>query len=101
MNKMYASALFTLIVVSSATVYAASPGEKLFQQKCKACHKVKGVGGTMGPDLTTTGSKRTPAFLAEKLDDPKKSTPSSTMPSFKSLSPKDKSALIDYMKTLK
>ena len=37
---------------------------------CAACHTVGGRGGVLGPDLTSVGALRGPAYLRESLVDP-------------------------------
>jgi putative heme-binding domain-containing protein len=37
---------------------------------CAACHTVRGRGGVLGPDLTSIGAVRGPAYLREALVDP-------------------------------
>ena len=36
----------------------AANGEKIFRAKCAACHRVKGAGGRLGPDLSRIGISR-------------------------------------------
>jgi putative heme-binding domain-containing protein len=36
----------------------AQNGEKIFRASCGACHRVNGVGGRLGPDLSRVGSAR-------------------------------------------
>lgn len=96
----------TLTVISAVTLLtvaaqAANKGEEIFQAKCAMCHAVKGKGGSMGPDLTKISSKMKEKDLKAKIEDPKKSNPSSTMPSFKNLPKADMTALLGYLKTLK
>lgn len=43
------------VPVSSASVFA---GQQFFQaQGCDTCHKIKGQGGAVGPDLTDVGNR--------------------------------------------
>lgn len=42
---------------------------------CAACHIVSGRGGTMGPDLTDIGARRSAAYLREALIDPGAAVP--------------------------
>jgi cytochrome c2 len=99
-------AIATLTVISAVTLLtvaaqAANKGEEIFQAKCAMCHAVKGKGGTMGPDLTKISARMKEKDLKAKLEDPKKTHPSSAMPSFKSLPKEDMTALLGYLKTLK
>jgi quinoprotein glucose dehydrogenase len=49
-------------------------GEKLFKEhaaaQCGRCHKVGGVGGDAGPDLTGIGAKKDRRYLLESIVDP-------------------------------
>lgn len=94
------SALGLAVLLSSAA-FAESAGEKVFNQKCAMCHKVKGKGGAIGPDLTKISGKMTEPQLREKLINPKKSNPGTSMPAFATLPKNDMSALLTYMKGLK
>ncbi|MBT3594496.1 MAG: c-type cytochrome [Verrucomicrobia bacterium] len=43
-------------------------GQRLFSQlACNACHQVSGVGGLIGPELTTIGSTLSPERIIEEL----------------------------------
>jgi quinoprotein glucose dehydrogenase len=54
----------------------AEAGRRVFLHKaevsCLRCHKVKGEGGEVGPDLTGIGSKQTREYLLESIVDPNK-----------------------------
>jgi putative heme-binding domain-containing protein len=55
-------------VVSAATVAA---GEALFQGKgCSNCHRVNGVGGRTGPDLSAIGKSRSADHLRQSILEP-------------------------------
>ena len=49
-------------------------GRKVFFENsvvaCSRCHAWNGKGGTLGPDLTTIGSRLSPAQLLESIEDP-------------------------------
>ncbi|MEJ7606661.1 MAG: c-type cytochrome, partial [Bryobacteraceae bacterium] len=48
-----------------------SAGEALFGSAgCTQCHRVKGSGGRMGPDLTHIGNTRSPHHLRQAIVDP-------------------------------
>lgn len=52
-------------------------GKKVYDTKgaCAACHIVSGRGGSLGPDLTKIGARRSAAYLREALIDPGASVP--------------------------
>jgi putative heme-binding domain-containing protein len=60
----------------------ASRGRALFEGKgaCAACHIVRGVGGSFGPELTDVGSRRGAAHLRESLLDPAADQPERAVP---------------------
>lgn len=48
----------------------AANGERVFQANCAVCHRVKGAGGYLGPDLSRIGSSRARDTLARKIRQP-------------------------------
>jgi nitric oxide reductase subunit C len=72
-----------------------SEGKQLYQQKnCQACHQIYGLGGYLGPELTTAYSDRHrgEAFMRALL-----SAGGNRMPNFH-FSPSQIDALIAYLK---
>lgn len=49
---------------------------------CKKCHAVAGVGGSLGPDLTFVGFRKSPEFLDVWLQNPRKWKADVSMPNF-------------------
>jgi len=48
-------------------------GERSFGQLgCSQCHMVKGVGGTLGPDLSRVGASRSVSYLVDSIREPSK-----------------------------
>lgn len=90
-----------LSMLYAAVASAETAGEKVFNQKCAMCHKVNGRGGTIGPDLSKVGGRMSEAQLKEKLTNPKKSNPGTSMPAFATLPKGEMGALLAYMKGLK
>jgi putative heme-binding domain-containing protein len=48
----------------------AARGERIFRRKdltCTACHAIGGVGGKVGPDLTSIGASAQPDYLIESV----------------------------------
>jgi len=94
----------TVTVVTPPPVVAPTieKGAAIFQQKCVVCHKVGGVGGTIGTDLTTVGTRHDAVYLQTLLKDPKQYYPQGVkMPAFADMSQEDMDALIAYLLTLK
>ncbi|MDE2237202.1 MAG: c-type cytochrome, partial [Elusimicrobia bacterium] len=56
---------------------------KLFAENCAVCHKIRGQGGEVGPDLSTIGSARDKSFIVRYIEDPAKTNPKSGMPAFR------------------
>jgi cytochrome c oxidase cbb3-type subunit III len=52
-------------------------GRVVYETKggCAVCHIVRGEGGSLGPDLTGVGARRSPAYLREALIDPGAAAP--------------------------
>ncbi|MGA3099990.1 MAG: cytochrome c, partial [Bryobacteraceae bacterium] len=59
-------------------------GRRLFEtQGCRGCHKLNGVGGSIGPDLTEEGAvRRSPNWLERHFLDPNTVSRKSPMPNF-------------------
>jgi putative heme-binding domain-containing protein len=45
----------------------AGNGEKIFRASCAACHRVNGVGGRLGPDLSRVGAARSRDMLVLRI----------------------------------
>jgi cytochrome c2 len=77
-------------------------GKELYtQKKCSMCHKLEGVGGKMGPDLSDEGDKgRNEEWLMKYFKDPKSVMPEAKMRPVKGTDEELK-ALVAYMMSLK
>ncbi len=93
--------------VASANEAAASSselsrGRLLFSSNgCTACHKINGMGGNVGPDLSHVGARRDPQWIAQQISDPASHYPINLMPSFKTLSKTQLDELVQYLSNLK
>ena len=88
------------LVMTAAT--APNRGEDLFRTNgCPACHRVGGIGGAVGPDLTQVGTRRDAAWIEAQLKNPKSHDPNSVMPSFAQLPKQDIDDLVAYLSGLK
>jgi menaquinol-cytochrome c reductase cytochrome b/c subunit len=102
---------------------AAAAGQTVFMENgCTSCHMVKGVGGQVGPNLTTVGTKTFSATYSGKLPVPVPGVkgptysgeswyvlhtqcptcakPGSSMPAFASLTPKEYADLATFLSGL-
>ena len=61
----------SLNAAATATTGDAARGAELFRIKgCPQCHRVNGLGGRLGPDLTYIAQIRSPAHLRQSVVDP-------------------------------
>ncbi len=75
-------------------------GEALVQAKaCTACHRIKGVGAGVGPDLTGVTQRVPIETIRKRLKDPKSVKADSIMPNF-GFTDEEVEAIIAYLKTL-
>ncbi|HEY3835632.1 MAG TPA: c-type cytochrome, partial [Bryobacteraceae bacterium] len=78
-------------VVQAATLYQ--------KNSCGSCHKVNGVGGTMGPPLNGIGQRRNEKWVIGHFKNPKALSPGSMMPAY-NFPPKDMEAMVNWLFTL-
>lgn len=78
-------------------------GQRVFQSNnCLSCHRMDGIGGLMGPDLTHEGQHRADAeWQIEHLKAPDSVHPGSLMPSYAHLKPDALESLAAFLITRK
>jgi nitric oxide reductase subunit C len=82
----------------ATAVTSISTGEGVYKaQGCSACHSIAGVGGKVGPDLSTIGKVRDKEWIGVQLNNPKAHDLNSIMPSYSKLSQKDLDDLAHYL----
>ena len=106
MHKRIIALLSFAVIAIAATLAAcssSSKGAEVFRrEKCMDCHTLKGKGGSVGPNLTYVGSKRSRDYIIQQIQDPKSHNPNTEMPSFGTRLPEqDINALADYLSGLK
>lgn len=77
-----------------------SVGEQVFKLKCSRCHKIDGVGGNKGPNLSKIGAKYDAEFFDKWLTDPKSVKEKAKMPN-PELTEEQRSDVIEYLETRK
>ena len=76
-------------------------GKKVYgEMKCAMCHKVDGVGGKIGPELSGVGSRKDAEWIKGFLKDPKSVSPDTKQPPFKGTD-EQLEALVTYLMSLK
>jgi|Deesub1362A_J573_1020465.scaffolds.fasta_scaffold13774_2 cbb3-type cytochrome oxidase cytochrome c subunit len=92
---------FLLLSVLAGFLASCAPdGAKLFQKEgCINCHRYKGVGGSICPDLTDVTKRKSEAWIRQQIKDPTVNNPNSKMPRFGHLSDKEIDAIISYLKS--
>ena len=103
---------FLTILLSSISAYAVS-GSSLFGKKgCIACHVINGNGGSVGPNLSHIGGRRSLSWIKKQIIDPSAHfAPGSTvefngktymaiMPSHENMSSEDVNAIAEYLESL-
>jgi ubiquinol-cytochrome c reductase cytochrome b subunit len=78
-------------VVQAAALYQKS--------SCGACHKVNGVGQSMGPPLNGLSQRRSEKWVIDHFNNPQGMSPGSPMPPYK-FAPKDMQAVVNWLFTL-
>jgi mono/diheme cytochrome c family protein len=100
---MLRQSVVAVVLVACATAAWAADGKQIYEQKCKTCHSIGGVGGPMakvGGPLDDVGAKHDAEWLHAYFKDPKSKMPTSKMPKI-NMSDADWDAVTQYMLTLK
>lgn len=102
-TRMCALFLLSALLIMITACEFNSRGAGIYQsQRCKDCHTLKGKGGSVGPNLTYVGGKRTREYIVQQIKDPKSHNPNTDMPSFRDkLSDQQIGDLADYLSGLK
>jgi cytochrome c2 len=78
----------------------ADKGEAILKAKgCTSCHKIKGAGNTIGPDLTGVTGRLDLETLQKRLKDPRSVNPDSIMPNY-GFSDEEIDTIMAFLKTL-
>jgi cbb3-type cytochrome oxidase cytochrome c subunit len=78
-------------VVQAAALYQ--------KNSCGACHKVNGVGQSMGPPLNGLSQRRNTKWVIDNFNNPTAMSPGSPMPPYK-FPQKDMDAMVNWLFTL-
>jgi mono/diheme cytochrome c family protein len=95
------SGLLTVFLFSCEEFGGPAPdGAVLFQkERCIYCHRFKGNGGAIGPDLTRVTTRRSDEWIRDQIRNPRSHYPDGAMPPHEYLSKKEIDAIIRYLKS--
>lgn len=100
MEKEYAKYVMLLctLFVSSFASGCLPDGAALFEEKgCSTCHRFRGGGGSLGPDLTAVAARRPRSWIRRQITDPAAHDPGARMPAYNALSFLEQRALVNYL----
>jgi len=79
---------------------SAGRGEKIYaREKCGNCHRFRGEGHSLAPDLTPVTGSRSDEWIRRQIVGPRKNDPRSRMPDFSHLSGSEVRSLLAYLKS--
>jgi cytochrome c2 len=76
-------------------------GEMPFTDMCIRCHKLRGKGGVIGPDLSNLWKVHSRDSLEKLIRRPSAVYPGTVMPSFECISSEEMNELLDYLLNFK
>lgn len=92
------AALSILFIFIFIFLQTTSRGREIYiREGCAGCHGFKGQGGSIGPDLTSVGQRRSALWIISQIKDPKSHNPVSRMPDFAHLSIFERYAIAHYL----
>ena len=87
----------SVLAQGGTTLHSFEAGRQVVAQSgCLACHKIAENGGTLGPNLTKIGGRLAPQAIERTLINP-----TAPMPSYASMPPEKKAALVAFLSHLK
>lgn len=95
-NVMTAVSLAALIMASCKRAEYTT-GEAVFKGECVRCHKMNGLGGTKGPELTRIFEKKDEQYIRTYVMDPRSIKGDGIMPPAK-ISEHELSLVVEYLK---
>ncbi len=102
-NSITVAISVAILLIIVLLIFRKEPrGAMLFRtNRCIECHTINGNGGSVGPNLTYVGQRRSRSYIIEQIINPKSHNSNTAMPSFTQLPEKDINDLADYLSGLK
>ena len=107
------SVIFLGVSAFGISAYAYSGASLFSSEGCIACHTINGEGGSVGPDLSHVGSKRSLSWIKTQITNPSAHFADGSsvtvngksymaiMPGHKHMEASDLNALAKYLESLK
>lgn len=89
--------IFSLVFAIACKRPEYKTGQAVFEGECRRCHKLNGVGGKKGPELTTIFQKKDEQLIRTQIYDPRSVKPDGTMPPAK-ISDHELDMVVQYLK---
>ena len=98
-SRLHRARLWLLVLAMLVVAGCSYDGATLFhEQGCIQCHRFRGEGGMMAPDLTAVTKRRSDDYILHYIHNPKASNPHARMPAFPHLSKQERLAIIAFLK---
>jgi len=79
---------------------SAGRGEKIYtREKCGNCHRFRGKGNSLAPELTAVTGSRSEDWIRRQIVGPRENDPRSRMPGFGHLTGSEVRSLLAYLKS--
>ncbi len=105
---MMLAVVLAFTALNATISFAASGGSLFSSEGCIGCHTINGTGGSVGPDLSHEGGKRSLGWIKTQISDPASHfAPGSSDGSYAAIMPAtsmssgELNALASYIESLK
>ena len=95
-----AAAILLLSLPLLAGCVSAGRGKEIYaREKCGNCHRFRGEGHSLAPDLTAVTGSRSEDWIRRQILTPRENDPRSRMPGFGHLNDAEVRSLLAYLKS--
>jgi cbb3-type cytochrome oxidase cytochrome c subunit len=99
-RQLLKGALLLGVLLLLAGCVSAGRGKQIYgREKCGNCHRFRGEGHSLAPDLTAVTGSRSDDWIRRQIVAPRENDPRSRMPGFGHLSGSEVRSLLAYLKS--
>ena len=91
--------LFVSSLLLAGCVSAGRGSEIYDREKCGNCHRFRGRGHSLAPELTAVSGSRSDDWIRRQIVEPRGNNPRSRMPGYGHLSGSEVRSLLAYLKS--